>query len=184
MAPSPSGPFVAAFEHGVLSRQWTFFIRSCSSSLSPSYLTKRKALCSKMLMVFKPVSCPGVFTRAYLCTALPRWAAAKPGIAHPHVPRPPWPCPNPRRPHATCAHLTPLGVGRPSASPGLPPPLPGSRLAPTSGRMGPAPLRLSAPSSPRGRDLVVFASPELFCSGLKLPGTGNNNPGRRWQQAA
>lgn len=99
VAPSPSGPFVATFEHGVLSRQWTFFIRSCSSSLSPSYLTKRKALCSKMLMVFKPVSCPGVFTRAYLYTRLASLGCCQtrhrpsprptPSVALPKSPPPP-----------------------------------------------------------------------------------------------
>lgn len=43
MASSPM-LFTAAFEHGVLSAQWTFSIISCSSSLSSGYLKKTKRL--------------------------------------------------------------------------------------------------------------------------------------------
>lgn len=77
----------------------------------------KKAFCSKRLMVFKPVSCLDVFFRAYLYAAVPRLAAAKHSTICPHIPHTLWPCPNPRHPRASCPHLTPLGVGRPSASP-------------------------------------------------------------------
>lgn len=84
---TPSRLFAAAFEHGVLSAQWTFSIIFCFSSLFPSYFFKKKALCSKMLMVFKPVTCPDIFTRAYLYAAVRCRAAAKLGITCPCIPR-------------------------------------------------------------------------------------------------
>lgn len=49
MAPSSSGLFAAAFEQGVLSPQYTFSIRSCSSSLAPCCTKTKKPSCSKML---------------------------------------------------------------------------------------------------------------------------------------
>lgn len=57
---------------------------------------------------------------------------------------------------------------------------PGTHL----GEEGPVSPWLLALSAPQGRDLMLFASPKVFCSRLKLPGTGNNNPGRRWQQGS
>lgn len=50
MAPSPSGLSAAAFEQGMLSPQYTFSTRSCSSSLAPCCTKKKKPLCSKMLI--------------------------------------------------------------------------------------------------------------------------------------
>lgn len=135
-------------------------------------------------MVFKILSYSGAFTRVYVDTTLPQWGAAKPDIACPCVPRTSWACPNPCHPHTTCPFLTLLRVGCSSSSSGPSSPTasdtPGTHL----GEEGPVSPWLLALSAPQGRDLMLFASPEVFCSRLKLPGTVNNNPGRRWQQGS
>lgn len=134
-------------------------------------------------MVFKTVSCCGVFTGVYLHTALPQCAAAKLDIACPCVPRTPGPCPNPRRPHSTCPFLTLLGVGCSSSFPGASSPMASDTAGTHLGEEGTCLSPAAGPGCSSGQGSHVVCSPELFCSRLKLPGTGNNNPGRRWQQA-